>query len=111
MTDLQEALKKLFPEHEQSSDPAPAEGEQLWLQEVPLYCKYEKKGRGGKVVTLLEGYTGAEKDFKALAKALKSRLGVGGSIKGDRIIIQGDHRAKVMDMLIEMGFNVKRAGG
>ena len=72
-------------------------------------CKYEK--RNGKPITLIEGYTGADADFKVLAKELKTRLGVGGSVKEEKIIIQGDYRDKIMEFLKEKGFKVKRVGG
>ena len=111
MSDLRAELRKAFPEYEYCDDPDLPEEEGIWLQDEPIVCKYEKKGHGGKVVTLLEGYTGVKEDFKALAKTLKSRLGVGGSIKGDAIVIQGDHREKVVNLLLEMGFKVKHAGG
>ena len=72
-------------------------------------CKYEK--RNGKPITLIEGYTGADTDFKVLAKELKTRLGVGGTVKEEKIIIQGDYRDKIMEFLKEKGFKVKRVGG
>lgn len=111
MGDLQEGLKKLFPAHKPSAEPEKSEERRLGLQAEPIVCKYEKKGRGGKAVTLLEGYTGTASDFKALTKTLQSRLGAGGSTKGDAIIIQGAHRDKIMEILREMGFNTKRVGG
>ncbi|MFD2823511.1 translation initiation factor [Lacinutrix iliipiscaria] len=108
--DLQEQLKKMFPEHVQEESPVdPSEGNSIWLQEEPIICKYEK--RKGKPITILEGYTGATADFKILAKELKKTLSVGGSFKEDKIIIQGDYRDKIMSMLKEKGFNVKRVGG
>ena len=59
----------------------------------------------------MEGYTGADEDFKKLAKELKTKLSVGGSFKDDSIIIQGDYRDKIMKILQEKGFKVKRVGG
>jgi len=108
--DLSEQLKNLFPEHvsENIETDALVEND-IWLQEDPILCKYEK--RKGKPITILEGYTGATDDFKALAKELKKKLSVGGSFKDDKIIIQGDYRDKIMAMLKEKGFNVKRVGG
>lgn len=108
--DLQDQLKNLFPEH----TPAPEEtnnksDDSIWLQDEPILCKYEK--RKGKPITILEGYTGATEDFKILAKDIKTTLSVGGSFKDDKIIIQGDYRDKIMQMLKEKGFNVKRVGG
>ena len=81
----------------------------IWLQDAPILCKYEK--RKGKPITILEGYTGASADFKILAKEIKTKLSVGGSFKDDKIIIQGDYRDKIMSMLKEKGFKVKRVGG
>ena len=81
----------------------------VWLQDNPIICKYEK--RKGKPITILEGYNGADNDFKKLAKELKTKLSVGGTIKNGTIIIQGDYRDKIMSMLQEKGFKVKRVGG
>ncbi|WP_299554418.1 translation initiation factor [Seonamhaeicola sp.] len=109
--DLQDQLKNLFPDHvsEDVSKETQDEGDDLWIQDDPIICKYEK--RKGKPVTILEGYTGATEDFKSLAKDLKTRLSVGGSFKDDKIIIQGDYRDKIMDILKDKGFRVKRVGG
>lgn len=108
--DLQDQLKNLFPDHvlDEHSEPKP-EKPDFWLQNEPIICKYEK--RKGKPVTLLEGYNGAQEDFKKLTKALKALLGVGGSFKNETIIIQGDYREKIMAFLKEKGFQVKRVGG
>ncbi|WP_405382342.1 translation initiation factor [Maribacter sp. LLG6340-A2] len=108
--DLQDQLKNLFPDHEPQDSPEDKEPkEHIWMQDEPIICKYEK--RKGKPITILEGYTGATEDFKKLAKDIKKTLSVGGSFKDDKIIIQGDYRAKIMDMLKEKGFKVKRVGG
>ncbi|CAM1346798.1 translation initiation factor [Tenacibaculum crassostreae] len=106
--DLQDQLKNLFPEHqfeEKSADEKP----DIWLQDDPILCKYEK--RKGKPVTILDGYNGATQDFKKLAKEIKTKLSVGGSFKDDTIIIQGDYRDQIMQLLKDKGFNVKRVGG
>ncbi|WP_422104402.1 translation initiation factor [Winogradskyella sp.] len=109
--DLQDQLKKLFPDHisDESVDDSKDTKSNVWLQDAPILCKYEK--RKGKPITILEGYTGATDDFKTLAKELKTTLSVGGSFKDDKIIIQGDYRDKIMTILKEKGFNVKRVGG
>lgn len=108
--DLSDQLKNLFPDHDFKEDTPEKEDEnQLWLQDDPLACKFEK--RKGKVNTIIDGYTGATSDFKLLAKELKTTLGVGGSFKNDQIIIQGDYRDRIMDILKEKGFKVKRVGG
>ena len=109
--DLQDQLKKLFPDHEvqEVERETNTAQDQIWLQEEPLLCKYEK--RKGKPITIIEGYTGATKDFKILAKELKTLLSVGGSFKNDALIIQGDYRDKIMQHLKNRGFKVKRVGG
>lgn len=107
--DLQDQLKKLFPDHEPNEVPKTEAESALWLQDEPLICKYEK--RKGKPITIIEGYDGAEKDFKILAKELKQMLSVGGSFKNETIIIQGDYRDKIMVFLKGKGFKVKRVGG
>lgn len=107
--DLQDQLKNLFPDHTPEKEEESAEKSTIWLQDDPIICKYEK--RKGKPTTILEGYTGATSDFKKLAKELKTKLSVGGSFKDDKIIIQGDYRDKIMIILKEKGFNVKRVGG
>jgi len=108
--DLHDQLKNLFPDHEPEEEPKKnSDAPSYWLQDDPIICKYEK--RKGKPITILEGYNGAESDFKKLAKDLKTFLGVGGSFKNDTIIIQGDYRDKIMAFLKENGFSVKRVGG
>lgn len=107
--DLKEQLKKLFPEHADQEESTEKSDPEIWMQDSPILCKYEK--RRGKPITILEGYTGADADFKALAKELKTRLGVGGSFKDDTIIIQGDYRDSIMEILREKGFKTKRVGG
>ena len=108
--DLQDQLKKLFPEHTtEVTEQAIKKESDVWIQDDPIICKYEK--RKGKPITILEGYTGAIEDFKSLTKELKVALSVGGSFKDDKIIIQGDYRDKIMQILKEKGFNVKRVGG
>ena len=109
--DLENQLKNLFPDHvsEEISEENDSKDQGIWLQDDPIICKYEK--RKGKPITILEGYTGADEDFKKLAKELKQKLSVGGSFKDHKIIIQGDYRDKIMQMLKDKGFAVKRVGG
>ena len=108
--DLHEQLKKLFPDHEPAPDEIaiPADHE-LYVQKDPMICKFEK--RKGKALTIIEGYEGSDDDFKVLAKELKTKLSVGGSFKDGSIIIQGDYRDKIMELLKSKGFKVKRVGG
>lgn len=71
----------------------------------------EVKGRKGKTATVVYGFDLKDNELRTLAKDLKSRCGTGGSVKDGTILIQGDHREKVMEELKDRGFNVKLAGG
>lgn len=106
--DLRDQLKNLFPDHEEQDFEMP---EEAFKQKEPLVCKFEKKGRNGKPVTIVEGWEGIEEDLKKISKKIKTTLGIGGSEKDGTIIIQGDNRDKIMNILKEMGYKTKRVGG
>ncbi len=106
--DLRDQLKNLFPEHEEQDFEMPEEKSE---QKSPLICKFEKKGRNGKPVTLIEGFEGSEEELKQISKKIKITLGIGGSEKDGIIVIQGDNRDKIMKILQEMGYKTKRVGG
>jgi len=74
-----------------------------------LQCCYEK--RKGKATTVIKSYQGTPADFKKLASAIKKKFNIGGGIKSDDIVIQGDYREVIMSFLKECGFTVKRVGG
>ena len=76
-----------------------------------LYVLVDRKNRGGKTVTLIEGFTGSDEDASDLAKKLKQKCGVGGGFKQGEIYVQGDHRNKVQQFLKDLGANVKFKGG
>lgn len=71
----------------------------------------DRKGRGGKTVTVIDGVVGSEAELTSLAQQLKKLCGSGGTVKDGNIEIQGDHCDKVQAKLTEMGYKVKRAGG
>ena len=87
------------------------EQETLAPNEQNLRILIDRKQRKGKTATLVEGFVGSADDLKDLGKMLKSKCGVGGSAKDGEIIIQGEVRDKVMDLLKAEGYNVKRVGG
>ena len=87
---------------------------------VPIEEKYEKlhfelhfskKGRSGKIVTLVKGIDIDKDTLEYISKKLKRKLSVGGSIKDGEIIIQGNNRDKIEDILLKMGHSVKKIGG
>ncbi|MCC5930848.1 MAG: translation initiation factor [Cyclobacteriaceae bacterium] len=76
-----------------------------------LIVRIEKKSRGGKTATLIEGFIGKKDDIESLGKSLKTRCGVGGSVKDGVILIQGEFKEKVYDILKSQGYTVKKSGG
>lgn len=85
--------------------------ETLKPEDQYLEAHFSNKGRGGKTVTVITGYQGSTSDLKNLAKLLKTKCSVGGSIKDGEIIIQGNFRDKIIKILTTEGYHVKRVGG
>ncbi|MDO8927834.1 MAG: translation initiation factor, partial [Bacteroidota bacterium] len=87
------------------------ESETLPPNRQDLRVQLDKKQRNGKKATLITGFVGTEEDLKALAKILKTKCGVGGSAKDGEILVQGDFCNKVIDILKNENYKVKRSGG
>jgi translation initiation factor 1 len=89
----------------------PAQVKSLPPNQQTVYLHRDSKGRGGKAVTLVKNLALSEEDLKALSKQLKQACGSGGTVKDGQIEIQGEHREKLAEVLRELGYKVKIAGG
>lgn len=76
-----------------------------------LRVQLDRKNRGGKVVTLVTGFTGSDDDLKELGRLLKSKCGVGGTAKDGELIVQGDFKQKVLDLLKQAGYTQTKPVG
>jgi translation initiation factor 1 len=92
-------------QHEDDSEPETRTPEnqnlRIWLERY----------KGDKKATVIKGFVGKIDDCEALAKMLKNHCGSGGSVKENEIIVQGDHRDKVLNFLIQKGYKAKKSGG
>jgi len=88
-----------------------SEANTLPPQQQELRVFLEKKHRGGKTASVIKGFVGKKDDLEVLGKLLKTKCSTGGSAKDGEIIIQGDFRDKIMEILVSNGYKAKKSGG
>lgn len=108
--DLDGIMYSTDPSFVYESEEGPAE-EAVSADKQDLRVMLDRKNRGGKAVTLVTGFIGNADGLEKLTKMLKTKCGVGGSCKDGEVLIQGDFRDKVMQLLQKEGYKVKKSGG
>lgn len=107
--DWKDALGSLLPDnYTPETDSAPDSAAQAPRQTTRLDVLVERKGRGGKVATIVAGFTVADSEVEQIASKLKQRLGTGGSARGGEILIQGDRPDAVLKALTDMGYKARK---
>jgi translation initiation factor 1 len=89
----------------------PAAARPVLQKDTPVRVSRERKGRGGKTVSIITGVKSPESGRQALLKLIKNKLGTGGTLEDHTIVIQGDHRERIVEILNELGYKAKVAGG
>lgn len=98
------ALRGKMSEPENDPEPILEEAEEKLSQKNPLLVIVDKKGRNGKVATIIEGFTISQHQVEEIARKIKQQLGIGGSVREGEILVQGDHLVKVIEILTDLGF-------
>ena len=112
MSDWKERLGVVFSTNPDYKFQTTAEAETETLAPAKQNLKvWLDRLKGGRVATVVRGFVGSDDDLAALGKELKKSCGVGGTAKDGEIIIQGDHRDRVIDLLAKAGYRCKKAGG
>lgn len=95
------------PKEPEKTENEPVQESGLEVQKTPLTVMTDKKGRNGKTATIIEGFSVNQKRVEEIAKNLKQKLGVGGSVREGEILIQGDHKEAVKKFLQNLNFKVR----
>lgn len=110
-TDWKDALAALRGDTEEIADETPQnpeeKPEESSFQKSPLTVVLDRKGRNGKTATIIEGFTLPQDRVEEIARKLKQKLGVGGSVREGEILIQGDHLQKVKEFLKSLNFKTR----
>ncbi len=106
--DWKQALGNLLPDDYTPEPQAPAHNDTPPRQTARLDVLVERKGRGGKVATIVTGFTVPDTEVESIASRLKQRLGTGGSARGGEILIQGDRPDAVVKALTDLGFKARK---
>ena len=95
------------PEATSEDSTVQTKSEATTAQKTPLHVLIEKKGRGGKTATIIEGFEIPDDEIDEIARTLRKKLGTGGSARGGEILIQGDRKTDVIRLLKDLDFKVK----
>jgi translation initiation factor 1 len=110
LSDLGGIMYSTDPSFQYASEEQPSL-EQINNNQQDLRVTLDRKNRGGKAVTLITGFKGTAEELEKLGKTLKTKCGVGGAAKDGEILIQGDFRDKILEILLKEGFKAKKSGG